>query len=90
MLRITIEELPAGDPARATVIDRVYVANVSRLAPTSDYHAWSDRYPQRQLVPGHRRFDGSAALIIRALAHLGPDRWRRDHLARHPLTHEAR
>lgn len=37
MIRVTIEMLPGGDPARAYVLGLIEIANISQLRDNSDY-----------------------------------------------------
>lgn len=57
--------LPNGDAGRAEAIGLINIANVSDLAPVSDYKVW-DEYGNEAMVIGHRRSDGWLPLVARA------------------------
>jgi len=70
MLVVKLEVHPGGDASQAYEIGRAEIANVSGLAPVSDYvvrvrdgEKWSKRFDVRS----HRRDDGAWKLVLRAL-----------------------
>ena len=70
MLVVKLEVWPGGDEAQAHEIGRAEIANVSGLAPVSDYvvrvhdgSKWSRRFDVRS----HYRRDGAWKLVLRAL-----------------------
>jgi hypothetical protein len=81
MLRITVELLPGGDESRAETIATGTIANISGLAPLSNYacNFKTTGYAPLGLEPtdktatihGHHRSAGVLKLIYRALGAIG-------------------
>ncbi len=72
MLRVTVELLPAGDGSRRRKLATVDIANVSGLAPISDYEVRTriDGKERVAIVRKHRRSDGWLMLLKCALIEL--------------------
>lgn len=76
MIRITIEIWPSGSEARAREIARMDIANISDLAPMSDYEVWASSignplsgtpaFVARGTIEGHTRKDSIWALVAKA------------------------
>lgn len=69
MLVLRVEVWPGGDHGRAYEIARVGIANVSGLAPVSDYRVvcHDERGERCGTVPAHARAAGWLPLAVRAL-----------------------
>lgn len=69
-MRITVEIWPSGNWAQAGELCDIRVANVSGLAPTSDYRCVMSTPSGRQwefMILRHERQDGALALAARVL-----------------------
>jgi hypothetical protein len=76
LIRVTIEIWPGGCKARAHEVARMDIANISELAPISDYAIWASSgahrpsgkpaFEARGIIEGHRRKDSIWALVAKA------------------------
>lgn len=71
MMTIEIHIDPDGDISRRHTIERIYVGNISELAPVSDYAVYDNvapgEVPPDALVRRHHRKDGALRLSERVL-----------------------
>ena len=91
MLVLRVELWPGGNPGSARELGRVGMANVSRLAPVSDYVCVvvDDAGGERSvLVRGHKRAAGFWALIARALDFGGAEAVPIEHLELVSAVHD--
>jgi hypothetical protein len=73
VLRVRVDLVPAGDPKRASPIAEIHIGNASGVRPVSDYQVELFEHGElvrRTVVRRHRRANGWAVLVARAVKSL--------------------